>query len=98
MTVLNGARPPRRLDYYCCGSFISAGRETAADRLEVDGIRLHNDNAADDLRSHLFADPTEVGFEQPAGNAISFSSYLNQKKSVCIPSGLNLSLEGYILR
>lgn len=26
---------------------------------EVDGIRLHNDNAADDLRSHLFADSTE---------------------------------------
>lgn len=67
-------------DYYCCGSFISAGRETAAGRLEVDGIRLHNDNGADDLRSHLFADPTEVGFEQPDGNAISFSSYLNQNR------------------
>lgn len=56
MTVLNVTRP---LADYCCGSFTSAGRETAAGRLEVDGIRLHNDNAADDLRSHLFADPTE---------------------------------------
>lgn len=55
VTVLNGTRPSAD----CCGSFISAGRETAAGRLEVDGIRLHNDNAADDLRSHLFADPTE---------------------------------------